>query len=91
MPDSEKLRDTLDLLHEQLADAEGDIDADVAAKLLETTGDIAMVLDRQSGAEHEPTSIAERLREAARHFEVSHPTLSGTIGQLADILAQMGI
>ena len=29
--------------------------------------------------------------EAARHFEQSHPTLSGTIGRLADILAQMGI
>jgi hypothetical protein len=31
------------------------------------------------------------LAEAARHFEESHPTLSGTLGSVIDTLGQMGI
>ncbi len=90
MTDSEQLRETLDLLHRQLDEAK-DIDTDVAVKLTGAIGDIVAVLDKQTDAEYEPESLGERLGEAARHFEQSHPTLSGTIGRLADILAQMGI
>ena len=90
MTDSEQLRETLDLLHRQLDEAE-DVDADVETKLTGAIGDIVAVLEKQSGAEYEPASLGERLGEAERHFEQSHPTLSGTIGRLADILSQMGI
>jgi hypothetical protein len=33
----------------------------------------------------------ERLSEAARHFEDSHPNLSGTIGGVIDAIGRMGI
>jgi hypothetical protein len=35
--------------------------------------------------------IVDRLGEAARHFEDSHPTLSGTFGSVIDALSRMGI
>jgi hypothetical protein len=44
----------------------------------------------QSASEEEP-SLADRLKETALEFEASHPTLSGTVGGIADALAQMGI
>ena len=44
----------------------------------------------QSVSEEEP-SLADRLKETALEFEASHPTLSGTVGGIADALAQMGI
>ncbi len=90
MSDREQLRETLELLHQQLGEAK-DVDADMAAKLSGAIDDIATVLDEKSDADYEPASLGERLGEATRHFEQSHPTLSGTIGRLADILAQMGI
>jgi len=90
MTDREQLRETLDLLHRQLGEAE-DVDAAAAAKLTGAIDDIVAVLDKKSDAPYEPSSLGERLGEATRHFEQSHPTLSGTIGRLADILAQMGI
>lgn len=36
-------------------------------------------------------SLAGRLAEAAKRFEATHPTLSGTVGGIIDALAQMGI
>lgn len=36
-------------------------------------------------------SLIEQLGQSARHFEESHPTLSGIIGSLIDALGRMGI
>lgn len=36
-------------------------------------------------------SLTGRLAEAAKRFEATHPTLSGTVGSVIDALAQMGI
>lgn len=36
-------------------------------------------------------SLAGRLAQATKQFEATHPTLAGTIGSIADALAQMGI
>ena len=36
-------------------------------------------------------SLVGRLGEAARHFEESHPTLSGILGSMIDALGRMGI
>lgn len=35
--------------------------------------------------------LTERLKEATLDFEASHPTLSRTVGNIADTLAQIGI
>ena len=54
----------------------------------------AMVADIQASLDREErtdTSFAARMREAARQFEDSHPTLTNTVGRVADMLAQMGI
>ena len=45
--------------------------------------------DQQQAAEEH--SIIDRLREAAQHFEESHPVLSSMIGSTIDALARMGI
>jgi hypothetical protein len=36
-------------------------------------------------------SLVARLRAAEHSFEATHPTLSGVIGGVIDILGQMGI
>jgi hypothetical protein len=38
-----------------------------------------------------PSGLVDRFAEAARHFEDSHPGLSGTIGGVIDALGRMGI
>jgi hypothetical protein len=38
-----------------------------------------------------PSPFIERLREAVRAFETTHPTLTHAIGGVADALAGMGI
>jgi hypothetical protein len=35
--------------------------------------------------------LGARLANAASQFEHSHPTITNTIGRIADMLAQMGI
>ena len=86
--DSRKLRETLDLLHRQLEQAG---DSRVAQRLRVAVGDYqdALAGDGSVAAEH--ASLADHLIESAAHFEQSHPTLSGTLRRLIDILGQMGI
>ena len=83
------LRQMLEQLHAELQRA--DIVDDRSRELLRSlVGDIEGLLDReQKGAQ--PESIIERLREAVRGFEKTHPTLTEAIGAVADALASMGI
>jgi len=55
--DSEKLRQTLDQLHQQLEEAES-LDPDVAARLRATMDDIRSTLARQAAAASTPASTA---------------------------------
>lgn len=45
--------------------------------------------DAAPGREHR--SLLERLREATREFETSHPALTTAAGRVMDALANMGI
>lgn len=83
----QQLDEALTQLHQQLADADH-LDRDQVAALRATVAEIQAVLEREERSE---TSLAARMREAARHFEDSHPTLTNTVGRVADMLAQMGI
>jgi hypothetical protein len=38
-----------------------------------------------------PHPLVERLEDAAKRFEVSHPDLTGVIGRVIDSLSTMGI
>jgi hypothetical protein len=53
--------------------------------------DIEDLLARKQKRGTQPESIIERLREAVRAFETTHPTLTGAIGRVAEALAGMGI
>jgi len=39
----------------------------------------------------ENESLLERLNEATRHFEESHPTLTAMVGRVAESLSNLGI
>jgi len=59
------------------------------AKLDDVLGDIGKLLDGDE--EHAHDSLADRLQEAAEHFEDTHPELTLAIGSVASILSRMGI
>ena len=86
-----QLRDRLEQLHAELAktDSVDDASREVLASLL---GDIQQLLDR-SGKErsHEHHGLVDRLRDATRQFEESHPTLAAAVGRVMDTLSNMGI
>jgi hypothetical protein len=94
----EKLAATLAELQAELADL-GELDAATRQRLQATLGDISEALARPPGDEDAPAiveedssqSLAERLNEATRGLESTHPELSTTLGGVIHALAQMGI
>jgi len=92
MPEK-KLRSELSHLHEELERASS-VDAP-SRDLLETLlGDIRRLLDSEPrDSEDEPSdeSLSERLGEAVRHFEESHPSLAVAVGRIATALSNLGI
>lgn len=99
MPDtSHHLRATLAELHRQL-EAAGAVSPQDRALLKEVMADIDKVLaapaDDAAGekpaAAIEEESIVDRLADAARQFEESHPTLAGAVGGVINALSRMGI
>jgi len=98
---SEQLRTTLVELHDQLAKTR-EITPELRTLLSELATDIERVLAEQAEGQSPSTaaassrvgqreSLVARLGDAAREFEDTHPTLSGTIGSVIDALGQMGI
>ena len=69
------------------------LDPAVADQVHEIIREIEATLPRneqeQPSADELP--LTDRVREAALDFEAAHPTLSRTVGNIADTLAQMGI
>ncbi len=86
----EHLRRRLAELHSELERTDA-LDGESRAALEEVLRDIRELLARSAGAQREPASLAERLREASRHFEDSHPTLTATLGRVVDALVALGI
>jgi len=86
----EHLRQMLEQLHIELqrADAIDDRSRELLRSVLD---DIEDLLERKQKRGTRPESIIERLREAVRAFETTHPTLTHAIGGVADALAGMGI
>jgi hypothetical protein len=66
---------------------------DVLAKREEspTAGGAAEGGAAEGGAAEGGGSLVDRMNEAARRFEASHPLLSGILEQIAESLGQMGI
>ena len=86
----EQLRQMLEQLHTELERADT-IDDRSRELLRGVLGDIEDLLERKQKRGTPPESIVARLREAVRAFETTHPTLTDTIGRVADTLAGMGI
>ena len=84
------LRQMLEQLHTELQKTDT-IDDRSRELLGSVLGDIEDLLERKPKGGTQPESIIERLREAVRTFETTHPTLTDAIGGVADALAKMGI
>ena len=86
--DPDQLKATLDELHHQLADID-QLDPALRGQLNSAMQEIQTALKNKTAPGGE--SVMRRLGEAARHFEESHPTISGTIGGLTETLGRSGI
>ena len=84
------LRQMLEHLHTELQRTDT-IDDRSRELLRSVLGDIEDLLERKPKRGTQPESIIERLREAVRAFETTHPTLTDAVGRVADALAGMGI
>jgi len=84
----DQLKATLDELHHQLADID-QLDPALRGQLNSAMQEIQTALKNKTAPGGE--SVMRRLGEAARHFEESHPTISGTIGGLIETLGRSGI
>lgn len=81
------LDQTLNELHDQLADAQ-DLDEAQKTRLRHAVEEIQKTLDDSKVSS---ASLATQLKQAVSQFEQSHPALTSSIGRIADLLAQMGI
>lgn len=86
----QQLRQMLEQLRGELQRA--DTNDERSRELLRgVLGDIEDLLQREQKQGPQPESIIERLREAVRTFENTHPTLTEAIGKVADALSSIGI
>lgn len=86
--DRQQLLATVAQLKQQLDEVQG-LDPATQARLRATLADLEVALANQKPALQ--PGLAERLGQAAREFEESHPILAGTVGSVIDALARMGI
>jgi len=84
---SERLHVTIQELRTQL-DASAELDQQDRKHLVEAIDEIQQSLDRSDVSS---AGLAERFHETTERFVDAHPHLTRAAGQVADILAQMGI
>jgi hypothetical protein len=85
-------------LNERIQELLGELEqieaADQAARqrLTSVLSDIrAAIAEGGEETSDENESLLERLNEATRHFEESHPTLTALVGRVAESLSNLGI
>ena len=83
----QELESTIAELRSQIAESK-EITPDEIAELKDRLEEISDSLDRD---EIDSASLMNRLQEHVESFRDSHPTLTQTVGRLADALSQMGI
>ncbi len=90
MSEDPNMRELLEQLHREIEGTQT-VDPDERQLLRHLMQDVQDLLNRQGEelpAEH---PIGDRLRESMDTFEVSHPSLTLTMGRLLDILSQNGL
>ena len=86
-----KLRAVVDEIQAQLASAEG-LHPGQRRSLEELVRDLEALVDSPSAAgAAESESLRDRLTDAVRRLEASHPVLSSTLGNVVDTLAFFGL
>ncbi|HNT24856.1 MAG TPA: DUF4404 family protein [Anaerolineales bacterium] len=83
------LQQKLTELHAEIDEAQ-DVDEEARQMLVHLQQDIQRLLGQSSDAEVH-RSLTGRLTQAIKQFEVSHPDLTWSMGQLVDLLARLGI
>jgi hypothetical protein len=86
----DKLRATLEELQEELHAIEA-LDPETRGLLEEAKVEVEQALHRDDPESLEKQSLIDRLQGAGKEFNESHPTLSRIVGNLIDVLGQMGI
>lgn len=90
-PQVKKMRTQLDETLQQLRAQLANLDSLSPAQreqLQATVNEIEQSLDQHDVSSH---SLATRLSDATAEFQESHPSLTNSVGRIADMLAQMGI
>jgi hypothetical protein len=84
-----KLQEVVREIRAQL-DGAHDLPPDTRRSLEALVQDLAAMADRPAG-EAAPEGLQDRLADAVRRLEASHPTLSTTLGNVVDTLAFFGL
>jgi hypothetical protein len=87
----EKLKDSLENLHEVLKTSKN-IDDESVKILRKLMADIQSILDKDEKASVKETpGLLNSLEESAGKFEVSHPNLTGAINIVISSLTNIGV
>ncbi len=91
MADEQQLNERLQRLHSELDQTEVNDDAS-RAHIENLRSSMQPILDPTVATQpHHYHSLRERLSDAVDHFEVSHPQLTLSIGDVLDNLAAIGL
>lgn len=85
---NEELKDSLETLRSELASGQP-LSVEQREKLEAVLGDVSQLFEGED--EHSHESLAERISDAAEHFEDTHPELTLALGAVASVLSRMGI
>jgi hypothetical protein len=89
--DKQQLHQMLEQLHAELSQAQS-VDADDRELLKNLKTDVQVILERADEASPQQySSLGDRLREAIKQYEISHPRLTWAMGEVLDILSRSGV
>jgi len=87
----EQLRTRIQELLDELESGER-LDVEARDRLTNVLEEIRGAVDEDGDrGDDEGESLVDRLNEATRHFEESHPTLTAMVGRIAESLSNLGI
>ena len=87
--DKDKLKDTLNKLHADLA--VGEVDAELKELLRVLDSDIHLLLNKETRDSSNAGGLAARTQAISAKFAAEHPRIDPILRELAAILERMGI
>lgn len=86
----QQLKDALEALHEELESAH-EIEADDRRALLQAANEIRAALSRGDSGPPEEETVSQRVSALIEELETTHPRLAGTLRNISEALANLGI